>query len=108
MDKVINGKAFVLGNNIDTDQIIPAEHLVYSLEAPEEKKFYGRFTLSGVPLTESGLPKGEKRFVEEDVIAEWKDEIQKLLDKIDVIDTKMRDRRDLFIDNHLKFKVIDP
>ena len=27
MKKIIKGKAFVLGDNIDTDQIIPAEHL---------------------------------------------------------------------------------
>ena len=38
MDKVIEGIAYVLGNDIDTDQIIPAEHLVYSLSDPEERK----------------------------------------------------------------------
>jgi len=38
MEQVIAGRAYVLGNNIDTDQIIPAEHLVYSLSDPEEKK----------------------------------------------------------------------
>jgi len=31
MEKQITGTAYVLGSNIDTDQIIPAEHLVYSL-----------------------------------------------------------------------------
>lgn len=61
----ITGKAFVLGQDIDTDQIIPAEHLVYSLEAPEERKFYGKFALSGVPKTESGLPKGNIPFTAE-------------------------------------------
>ncbi|MEX2600400.1 MAG: hypothetical protein WD355_02050 [Balneolaceae bacterium] len=55
---MIKGKAFVLGRNIDTDQIIPAAHLVYSLENPEERKFYGRYCLSGVPDAESGLPQG--------------------------------------------------
>ncbi len=49
MEQVIAGRAYVLGNNIDTDQIIPAEHLVYSLSDPEEKKNYGKFALSGVP-----------------------------------------------------------
>ena len=34
MKKFIEGKAYVLGNDIDTDQIIPAEHLVYSLRCP--------------------------------------------------------------------------
>src|SRR5690625_7744239 len=54
----IKGKAFVLGKNIDTDQIIPAAHLVYSLEDPEERKMYGKYALSGVPAAEAGLPKG--------------------------------------------------
>ncbi len=54
----IKGKAFVLGKNIDTDQIIPAAHLVYSLEDPEERKLYGKYALSGVPSAESGLPQG--------------------------------------------------
>lgn len=65
MEKIIIGKAFVLGNNIDTDQIIPAEHLVYSLTDEEESKKYGQFSLSGVPLAQSGLPNGEIPFVEE-------------------------------------------
>lgn len=56
--KIIKGKAFVLGKNIDTDQIIPAAHLVYSLDDPEERKLYGKYALSGVPSAESGLPEG--------------------------------------------------
>lgn len=56
--KPIKGKAFVLGKNIDTDQIIPAAHLVYSLDDPEERKLYGSYALSGVPAAESGLPEG--------------------------------------------------
>ena len=66
MKKKIQGRAFVLGNNIDTDQIIPAEHLVYSLSDPEESKNYGKFALSGVPVEDSGLPKGNIRFVKDD------------------------------------------
>lgn len=65
MKKKIQGKAFVLGNNIDTDQIIPAQHLVYSLSDPEESKNYGKYALSGVPPEGSGLPKGKVPFVEE-------------------------------------------
>ena len=65
MDKSIKGKAFVLGDNIDTDQIIPAEHLVYSLTDPEELKNYGRFSLSGVPPSNSGLPEGGIPFIKE-------------------------------------------
>ncbi len=66
MKKIISGKAFVLGNNIDTDQIIPAEHLVYSLTDEEEAKKYGHFALSGVPISQSGLPDGGIPFVDDD------------------------------------------
>ena len=65
MDKTIKGKVFVLGDNIDTDQIIPAEYLVYSLTDPEESKNYGRFSLSGVPPSNSGLPEGGIPFIKE-------------------------------------------
>ena len=64
MEKIIKGKVFVLGDNIDTDQIIPAEHLVYSLSDPEESKKYGHFALSGVPPTKAGLPEGGIPFIE--------------------------------------------
>ncbi len=63
MEKIIKGKAFVLGDNIDTDQIIPAEHLVYSLSDEEESKKYGQFAFSGVPLSQAGLPQGGKSFI---------------------------------------------
>ena len=65
MKKTIEGKAYVLGNDVDTDQIIPAEHLVYSLTDPEEKKNYGKFALSGVPQEGAGLPDGKHAFVNE-------------------------------------------
>ncbi|MBZ0182138.1 MAG: 3-isopropylmalate dehydratase [Melioribacteraceae bacterium] len=65
MEKIIKGKAFVLGDNIDTDQIIPAEHLVYSLTDPEEVKMYGKYALSGVPLKASGLPDGGITFTKQ-------------------------------------------
>ena len=66
MSQIINGKVFVLGDNIDTDQIIPAGHLMYSLDDPEERKFYGRYALSGVPDEQSGLPDGGIPFTPED------------------------------------------
>jgi len=64
MEKQIIGTAYVLGTNIDTDQIIPAEHLVYSLSDPEESKKYGHFALSGVPHEQAGLPDGKIPFIE--------------------------------------------
>ena len=60
----ITGAAYVLGDDIDTDQIIPAIHLVYSLTEPDERKLYGRFALSGVPDGLQGLPDGNIRFTE--------------------------------------------
>ncbi len=63
MDDIIRGKAFVLGNNIDTDQIITAHHLVYRLDDEEESKKYGTYALSGVPIEQSGLPKGYIPFI---------------------------------------------
>jgi 3-isopropylmalate/(R)-2-methylmalate dehydratase small subunit len=66
MEKILKGKAYVLGDNIDTDQIIPAEHLVYSLSDDEESKKYGHFALSGVPVDKAGLPDGGKTFISGD------------------------------------------
>jgi 3-isopropylmalate/(R)-2-methylmalate dehydratase small subunit len=65
MKEQIRGKAYVLGHNIDTDQIIPAKHLVYSLGDSEERKLYGTYALSGVPEAQAGLPAGHVRFVPE-------------------------------------------
>ena len=65
MKSVFKGKVFVLGDNIDTDQIIPAEHLVYNTKDEKESKLYGKYALSGVPIVESGLPKGGQPFVQE-------------------------------------------
>lgn len=66
METKIRGKAFVVGDNIDTDQIIPAEYLSYDPALQEERKFFGKFAMSGVPIEQSGLPMGKKRFVEQD------------------------------------------
>jgi len=68
MNKTIKGKAFVLGDNIDTDQIIPAEHLVYSLKDEQESKKYGHFALSGVPIDKAGLPQGGTPFINGDEV----------------------------------------
>ena len=65
MQNVIRGKAFVLGDNIDTDQIIPAEYLSYNPAEPGERKYFGMYAMSGVPPAESGLPEGNIPFVPE-------------------------------------------
>ena len=65
MENIIRGKAFVVGDNVDTDQIIPAEFLSYNPADPGERKFFGRYAMSGVPADESGLPEGNVTFVAE-------------------------------------------
>lgn len=65
MQSVIKGKAYVLGDNIDTDQIIPAQYLSYNPADPRERKYFGMYANSGVPDAEAGLPDGNKRFVPE-------------------------------------------
>ncbi len=65
MKEIIEGVAYVLGDSIDTDQMIPAEHLVYSLSDPEERKKYGEYAMSGVPKGQQGLPFGDKPFTED-------------------------------------------
>ncbi len=64
MQTVITGKVYVMGDNIDTDQIIPAEFLSYNPSIAEERKFFGMYANSGVPEAEAGLPYGNIPFVE--------------------------------------------
>lgn len=66
MKNKIKGTVYCLGDNIDTDQIIPAKHLVYSIEDAEERKNYGKFALTGLPKGHRGLPSGEINFVKDD------------------------------------------
>ena len=47
--KMITGPAYVLGDNIDTDAIIPASHLSLDVSIPAERKQYGRLAMSGLP-----------------------------------------------------------
>ena len=67
----IEGRAYVLGDSIDTDQIIPAAHLVYSMTVPEERRMYGRYACSGVPSEQAGLPEGGIPMTHEEA---WKSE----------------------------------
>src|SRR2546421_8697660 len=63
MESIVSGKAYVLGDNVDTDQIIPAEYLSFNPAIPEERKFFGMYANSGVPPKQAGLPQGDVRFV---------------------------------------------
>ncbi len=50
---VLRGRAWTFGNNVDTDQIIPAKYAIYSLD---EKKL-GEHAMEGVPGNEDGWSK---------------------------------------------------
>ncbi|MDB5173925.1 MAG: leuD [Phycisphaerales bacterium] len=65
MESVITGKAYVLGDNLDTDQIIPAKYLSFNPSLPEERKYFGMYAMSSVPEGQRGLPKGNIPFVRE-------------------------------------------
>ena len=52
----IEGCVYVLGDNIDTDQIIPAEYLSLVPTIPDEKKKLGSYALAGLPLA-PGAPR---------------------------------------------------
>ncbi|HEX5272176.1 MAG TPA: 3-isopropylmalate dehydratase [Gemmataceae bacterium] len=62
MQSVITGRAYVLGDNVDTDQIIPAQYLTFNPAIPEEYKQFGKYALSSVPPAQAGLPKGHVPF----------------------------------------------
>jgi 3-isopropylmalate/(R)-2-methylmalate dehydratase small subunit len=62
----IAGKAYVLGDNVDTDQIIPAQYLTLNPAVPEEYRQFGKYALSSVPPAQSGLPKGHIPFHTDD------------------------------------------
>jgi len=66
MQTTITGKAFVLGDNVDTDQIIPAQYLTFNPAIPEEYRMFGKYALSSVPPSQMGLPKGHVPFHTDD------------------------------------------
>ena len=49
MGKVIRGAIFVVDDNIDTDQIIPAEYLTLVPSKPDEYEKLGSYALVGLP-----------------------------------------------------------
>ena len=48
-ERIIHGKVFVLGDNIDTDMIIPAIHLNLVPTIPDEYRKLGSFAMAGMP-----------------------------------------------------------
>ncbi len=62
MQTHIAGAAYVLGDNTDTDQIIPAHYLTFNPSIPAEYRMFGKYALSGVPDGAAGLPKGHVPF----------------------------------------------
>jgi 3-isopropylmalate/(R)-2-methylmalate dehydratase small subunit len=60
MQSVFSGPVFVVGDNIDTDQIIPAQYLTLVPTIPDEYEKLGSYALCGLP--ESLYP---ARFVKE-------------------------------------------
>ncbi|MEI6970103.1 MAG: AAA family ATPase [bacterium] len=51
---IVRGRAYVVGDNIDTDQIIPAQYLTLLPTIPEERAKLGSFAMAGLP--EGALP----------------------------------------------------
>src|SRR5438874_5219532 len=72
MQKIVTGKAYVLGDNVDTDQIIPAQYLTLNPSIPEEYRQFGKYALSSVPAAQAGLPKGHVPFhTADDLVSDY-------------------------------------
>ena len=69
---LLTARVFVVGDNIDTDQIIPAEYLTLVPTIPEEYKKLGTYALIGLPddrYPVKFFPAGEKSSPFEIVVA---------------------------------------
>ncbi len=53
---VIRGRVYVVGDNVDTDQIIPAEYLNLVPTIPEEYRKLGSYAMAGMPLAPDQPP----------------------------------------------------
>jgi 3-isopropylmalate/(R)-2-methylmalate dehydratase small subunit len=61
MAKVVTSPVYVVGDNIDTDQIIPAQYLTLVPTIPEEYKKLGSYAMVGLPdelYPERFIPEG--------------------------------------------------
>jgi 3-isopropylmalate/(R)-2-methylmalate dehydratase small subunit len=73
MQTTITGRAYVLGDNVDTDQIIPAQYLTFNPSIPEEYRQFGKYALSSVPPSQAGLPKGHVPFhTKDEFVSDYK------------------------------------
>jgi 3-isopropylmalate/(R)-2-methylmalate dehydratase small subunit len=73
MQPTITGRAFVLGDNVDTDQIIPAQYLTFDPSIPAEYRMFGKYALSSVPPAQAGLPKGHVPFhTKDEFVSDYK------------------------------------
>jgi 3-isopropylmalate/(R)-2-methylmalate dehydratase small subunit len=59
--RTIRGKVYVLGDNIDTDQIIPAQYLNLVPTIPDEYEKLGSYALCGVVDMPSFVPQGQTK-----------------------------------------------
>jgi 3-isopropylmalate/(R)-2-methylmalate dehydratase small subunit len=48
-ERAVGGSAYVLGDNVDTDQIVRAEHCTHNPSSPEGYQELGRHAMSGLP-----------------------------------------------------------
>ena len=62
---VIKGPIYVVGDNVDTDQIIPAQYLSLDPSRAQERKKFGWYAFSGVPEQGQGLRRGGVPFSQE-------------------------------------------
>jgi len=66
MTDPITSTVYVVGNDVDTDQIIPAHHLAIPLDDPAQRARYGGLAFTGMPSAGAGLPDGGVRFADPD------------------------------------------
>lgn len=70
MKEIYTGHAYVLGDDIDTDAIIPAEYLNLSHTNPDQRDELASYSLSGLPEGSIPfIPKGECRTPYQIIIA---------------------------------------
>src|SRR5205085_4662999 len=66
IEQTISGRVYVLDDNIDNDQIIPAQYLTFNPSIPAEYRMFGKYALASVPPPQAGLPKGHVPFHTDD------------------------------------------